>query len=379
MTRMLAVPGVIFFFFLIQLTWAQHGAAKPWHFAVSGDSRNCGDVVMPAIAQSVRQREVEFYWHLGDFRAMYGVDEDMQRLYGDQLTKEEYWRIAWGDFLANQVAPFGTLPVHLGIGNHEIAGNKTPADFVAQFAYWVDTPELRNQRLADDPQDAALKPYYHWKEHNVDFIYLDNSGEDGFDDAQMRWFERVLDADKSDKEVRTLVVGMHRALSNSLACGHSMNGDADHPSEEGTKSGRQAYTDLVKWKKETHKFVYVLASHSHFFMQDLYDTAYWRNPEHGGEVLPGWIVGTAGAKRYALPELSPDLLIKSKAEKHVSGYLLGTVEGNGAIGFHFTKLGEESVPVAVRKRYGDDFVDNFCFRGNTDDTPHPPPASCNEQ
>src|ERR1700674_4142543 len=48
-----------------------------WRFAVSGDSRNCGDVVMPAIAQSVHQRGAEFYWHLGDLRALYDFDEDM--------------------------------------------------------------------------------------------------------------------------------------------------------------------------------------------------------------------------------------------------------------------------------------------------------------
>jgi hypothetical protein len=33
----------------------------PWKFAVSGDSRNCGDIVMPAIAQGVRQSRPEFY------------------------------------------------------------------------------------------------------------------------------------------------------------------------------------------------------------------------------------------------------------------------------------------------------------------------------
>src|SRR5579862_3364204 len=49
-----------------------------WYFAVSGDSRNCGDVVMPAIAAGVIQSGASFYWHLGDFRAIYEFDEDMQ-------------------------------------------------------------------------------------------------------------------------------------------------------------------------------------------------------------------------------------------------------------------------------------------------------------
>jgi hypothetical protein len=366
-------------FLLIQFAGAQHETGKAWKFAVSGDSRNCGDVVMPAIARSVLQHEPEFYWHMGDFRAMYGVDEDMQKRYDSKLANDEYWKIAWGDFLANQVAPFGTLPVHLGIGNHELAGNKTTADYVTQFAYWIDTPEVRRARLSDNPQDATLRTYYHWKERNIDFIYLDNAGDDGFDNLQMKWFEQVLERDKTDSEVKSVAVGMHRALPNSLACGHSMNGDLGHESINGIKSGRQAYSDLLRWKKETNKFVYVLASHSHFFMQDLYDTAYWRNPEHGGEVLPGWIVGTAGARRYRLPELTPDLLSKTKAETGVWGYLLATVEPSGAITFEFIKLGKDSVPAEVRSRYGDDFVDNFCFLGNKDDTPHPPPDSCKEQ
>ncbi len=48
-----------------------------WKFAVSGDSRNCGDVVMPAIASQVLASGATFYWHLGDFRAIYKIDEDL--------------------------------------------------------------------------------------------------------------------------------------------------------------------------------------------------------------------------------------------------------------------------------------------------------------
>jgi hypothetical protein len=66
-------------------------------FAVSGDSRNCGDVVMPAIAESALRRGVALYWHLGDFRVGNGIDEDLQYQYGNKLTPDEYRRIAWGD------------------------------------------------------------------------------------------------------------------------------------------------------------------------------------------------------------------------------------------------------------------------------------------
>ena len=46
-------------------------------FAVSGDSRNCGDVIMPLIAADAHKQGAQIYWHLGDLRAMYDIDQDM--------------------------------------------------------------------------------------------------------------------------------------------------------------------------------------------------------------------------------------------------------------------------------------------------------------
>ena len=49
-----------------------------WRFIVSGDSRNCGDIVVPTIAaHSLTKYQPSFYWHLGDLRAIYKIDEDM--------------------------------------------------------------------------------------------------------------------------------------------------------------------------------------------------------------------------------------------------------------------------------------------------------------
>jgi hypothetical protein len=334
---------------------------------------------MPAIAKSVLQHHVKFYWHLGDFRLMSDVDDDMRALYKDGLTLDDYRRDAWGDFLANQIAPFGLLPIHLGIGNHELYGNKTPEAYLTQFAYWLDTPDLRTQRLKGHSQDTSLKPYYHWQERGIDFIYMDNSGDDGFDDAQMKWFEDVLQRDRAGKDITAVVVGMHRALPNSFACGHSMNGDALNPSEKGTKSGRQAYRDLVDWKKATGKLAYVLASHSHLFMKNIFGTDYWKNPQHGGVVLPGWIVGTAGAKRYALPkELSPEVLAQTKAKTRVYGYLLATVHPGGTVELQFQQLDEGDVPFEVTTSYEKEFV-HRCFAENSDLTQHPAPISCFEK
>ena len=39
--------------------------------------------------------------------------------------------------------------------------------------------------------------------------------------------------------------------------------------------------------------MYVFASHSHEFLENIYDTR-----EHRGQVLPGWVIGTAGAEQY---------------------------------------------------------------------------------
>ena len=51
-------------------------APQTWTFAVSGDSRNCGDVVMPAMAADASKHNVSFYWHLGDLRWITAPDQD---------------------------------------------------------------------------------------------------------------------------------------------------------------------------------------------------------------------------------------------------------------------------------------------------------------
>jgi hypothetical protein len=299
-----------------------------WRFAVSGDSRNCGDVVMPGIARGAVKDGAKFYWHLGDFRAMYDFDQDMLAARGGTLAIAAYQREAWDDFIAGQLAPFGETPVYLGIGNHELVAPMTRGDYVAQFADWLDSPTLRAQRLADDASDHRLKTYFHWRQGGVDFITLDNASADQFDDAQLRWFERTLARAKADPAVKGVVVGMHKALPNSFSCGHGMNESA-----AGIESGRRVYRDLAAWSKETGKTVSLLASHSHFVMGDLYATPYWsRAKAEGRGVLPGWIVGTAGAVRYALPESLP---AGAFAKTNVYGYLLGTVKPDGGVGFEF--------------------------------------------
>jgi hypothetical protein len=343
--------------------WAQTG--DTWSFAVSGDSRNCGDIVMPGIAVGVRTDGAKFYWHLGDFRANYDFDQDLlaaPEYRSKHLAITDYQRIAWTDFISQQLDPFAETPVYLAIGNHELVPPKTRADFLEQFADWLDTPTLRAQRLRDDPHDHALRTYYHWIQGGVDFISLDNASGDQFDEAQLAWIERALARDESDTSIRTVVLGMHDALPDSISTGHGMNESAQME-----RSGRRVYQDLLAFRNKTRKYVYVLASHSHFMIEDAYNDSCHATPE---TLLPGWIVGTAGAVRYRLPA---NLAGAKQAKTDIYGYLLGTVQPNGEIRFRFREVTSDKIPQQVVERYGKQV--QACFEENKS-TYTPASANC---
>ena len=339
-------------------TSAQQPANGTWRFLASGDSRNCGDVVMPGIAEMARKYQAAFYWHLGDLRLTTNFDEDIAHQpehMAKPLSIREYGNIEWPDYIESQIKPFGSIPFFLGIGNHEtVPPYKTREDFLLQFADWLDSPALRAQRLKDDPTDYRMKSYFHWIDRGVAFYYLDSATDEQFDAAQLRWFERTLAKDLADPSVLTIVAGMHKALPESISANHSMN-----ESPTGIESGRRVYADLLRARDESHKRVYVLASHSHYYMDGIFNTAYWK--EHGG-VLPGWIVGTGGARRVPLPPNTSDA---HGALLNVYGSLLGTVQPNGEINFDFQQIRENDVPEAVVTRYGKEFV-HWCFAENTD-------------
>lgn len=336
---------------------------EPWRFVVSGDSRNCGNVVMPAIAASATAAQSDFYWHLGDLRFILNFDEDMQhdtqRPGPDPMTVISYLSGAWPDFKENQIGPFGTMPFYLGIGNHETVFDPmfggARAAFVREFSEWLDTPVLRQQRLKDDPDDTEVKTYYRWVQRGVSFFYLDNATSDMFDDRQMEWFNRLVEADVADPAITTIVVGMHSALPDSISFDHSMS---QFPA--GVTSGRQVYTKLLD-AQAAGKKVYVVASHLHAFIDGVFNTPYWR--ENGG-VLPGWVVGTAGAHRVNLPPEAEDA---NAALANVYGSLLATVQPDGTIQFDFQQVNEADVPAAVVERYTSEFV-HYCFAENSEAT-----------
>lgn len=336
---------------LFAIGWACIGQTPPkpvWKFAVSGDSRNCGDVVMPAIAAGVAKAGAEFYWHLGDFRAIYAVDED---IVPRALPMADYLSQAWPDFIDHQLGPFGKLEVFLGIGNHEVIRPKTREGWVAQFQAWLDSPRLRAQRNTDHDTPGA-RPYFHWvMKDSVDFITLDNAGNNSFDAAQMEWIRARLAADSKASAITTIVVGMHEALPGSKGLSHSM---CDSPA--GVASGREVYELL--WKlRQAGKKVYVLASHSHFVMDDVYRTSYW-----GEKVLPGWIIGTAGAVRYRLPKGVAGGTI---ARTDTYGYLVATVMSDGSVQFGFQEVGPAELRAANAGKATDALL-QWCVAENKD-------------
>jgi hypothetical protein len=350
-------------------------------------------VVVPAIAANSAERyRPSFYWHLGDLRAIYKVDEDMAgaaQQSGQPLSCQSYLERAWPDFIDHQIAAFGSTPFYVGIGNHEVTPpkNNPPGQFTAQFKDWLLAPTIKAQRLkdkdCDNPPEGSAQPaekpaaapecmllprnYYHWMQGGVDFIYLDNS-HNIFGDDQINWLKKTLTNARSNTAVRSVVVGMHEALPKSISADHAMC-DIHHapdrrppndryPYDQSCGDGEMVYAELLHFQNgNPRKRVYVLASHSHFYMQGIFNT----RPE--AERLKGWIVGTAGAVRYPLPKASakPD-----DARTNVYGYLLGTVDQSGKIDFKFQEVKEAEVPSATEKQYPATLV-HWCFAHNSED------------
>jgi Calcineurin-like phosphoesterase len=340
--------------FLLGPVFAAAQAPAPlWTFAVSGDSRNCGDFVMPAIAAKVRAEGDTFYWHLGDFRWISQPDEDLIAMQpaGHQLNLQVYQGLAWDDFLTHQIASFGSLPVFLGRGNHENVAPMTREGYVAKFSSFLNRPEIAAQRITDGAAAAPPGPWYHWTQGWVDFITLDNASKEEFTAAQLKWLRFVLDRDLAPNSgVRAIVVGMHEALPHSTGSEHAMD-----DWENGERTGELVYTWLYD-AQVAGKHVYVIASHSHYYSPGIFNTQYWK--QYSNQVLPGLIIGSAGARRYQLPK-SAD----KEARTHIYGFMQGAVQEDGSIVFALHELSEDDLnqarwPSAPPAAIHDCFVNN---------------------
>ncbi len=147
---------------------------------------------------------------------------------------------------------------------------------------------------------------------------------------------------------------MHKALPYSISCDHSMN-----ETGEGERSGLLVYHQLLDFQKVSNKHVYVLASHAHVFIDGTFNTNYWIK---NGGVLPGWIIGTAGAQHYRLPKNSATDAKDSADGKY--GYLLATVHADSTIDFVFKEIKEGDIPGDVRNAYSEDWILKVCYVDN---------------
>jgi hypothetical protein len=332
--------------------------AVDWTFAVSGDSRNCGDFVMPAIASKVRAEKDAFYWHLGDFRVMSSPDEDLQSMLpaGKKLNKEEYQPIAWDDFLTHQMASFGDFPVFLGRGNHEAVKPMTREGYIQKFQSFLNRPEVVAQRKADGTEQ--VDSWYHWAESGVDFVTLDNASKDQFSDAQMSWLRGVIDRDlAAGSGIKTIVVGMHESLPHSNASDHAMD-DWDL----GIHTGEIVYGWLFD-AQAAGLHVYVLTSHSHYYSPNIYKTPYWQ--QYTKKVLNGIIIGSAGAHRYGLPREAD-----KESKSRIYGFLRGTVHADGSIDFKLHELSEDDL---IQVKWPEAPLDeiHWCYVHNNDEDDKP--------
>jgi hypothetical protein len=250
---------------------------------------------------------------------------------GTQLPKSEYLQQAWDDFLEHQMASFGSLPVFLGRGNHESIKPMTRDGYIAKFSSFLSRPEIQAQRRVDGDSSGAggsIEPWYHWTRDGVDFITLDNASPDEFSEAQMRWLRSVFDRDLAPNSgIRAIVAGMHEALPHSTSSDHGMD-DWDL----GMRTGELVYTWLFD-AQASGKHVYVLASHSHFYSPNIFNSPYWK--QHSNHVVPGTIIGSAGAHRYKLPQFAD-----KSSKTNIYGYLQGTVQADGSIDFALHELSE---------------------------------------
>jgi hypothetical protein len=320
---------------------------------------------MPVIARRAKAAHARFYWHLGDLRALFEVDQDyagLHRKAPDALTMDAYTKAAWNDFEQRQVAPFGDLPFFLGIGNHETIG-RTREQFIAQFRKLLDIEPIRRQRDADEPNanEHTVRTYYHWKESGVDLINLDNA-DSTFEEAQLSWAMKVIAADETDPQVKVLLVGMHESLPDSYSQDHSMNEGSDQGA-----SGRVLYKRLLEFRQKSGKPVHVFSSHSHYYLADIYNTGAWQS---NGGVLPGWLVGTAGAQHYSVP---PEVKSFTTWAENQYGYaIVHVTPATGAVHVRFVPVKRQDLGAPLIAEFGKAAVD-FCFARNWRATLHGSP------
>jgi hypothetical protein len=80
--------------------------------------------------------------------------------------------------------------------------------------------------------------------------------------------------------------------------------------------------------------VYVLSSHSHFYVPTPTTPSTGAMRQTGAVVLPGWVIGTAGAERYALPAKAKLRRRRARARLRLPHRFGGARDGQIAFAFH---------------------------------------------
>lgn len=154
---------------------------------------------------------------------------------------------------------------------------------------------------------------------------------------------------------------MHESLPDSYSMDHSMNQGSDHGD-----SGRTIYKRLLEFRKNTGKPVHVFSSHSHYFLTNIYNTGAWQT---NGGVLPGWLVGTAGAQHYSVP---PEVKSFATWAENEYGYTVVHVTpggGSRSVEVEFVPISRKDLAPEAESQFGPDTI-NFCFSENWRATLH---------
>ncbi|OQX25333.1 MAG: hypothetical protein BWK80_16165 [Desulfobacteraceae bacterium IS3] len=96
------------------------------------------------------------------------------------------------------------------------------------------------------------------------------------------------------------------------------------------------------------KRVYVFSAHSHYYQENIFDTAHYQ-----GKVLPGWTIGTAGAQQYIYPSFWSYIRY---------GYALVEIRGDGTMNLQFVPVTRNMAPFASGK--GAEELTQYCFEQN---------------
>ena len=100
-----------------------------------------------AITQKVRREGAAFYWHLGDYRAIYDFDQDFRQR-NRNASISTYENEAWPDFIEQQLRSFADLPVYLALGNHETIAPKTRAEAILTIRRLVRSSGTQEAKIA---------------------------------------------------------------------------------------------------------------------------------------------------------------------------------------------------------------------------------------